>query len=68
MSSHAGWEMDNTAWITEDGDVLTTNHDSFNLYPMSLEDIQAKIDQAVNSLEGLYRAKNILDSGSTKKD
>ena len=52
---HAGWEMDNEAWLVEmqDGSVrlLTTSHGG--LYDMSIEGLQAAIEDTAESLQSL---------------
>ncbi|OYV28374.1 MAG: hypothetical protein B7Z79_13085 [Thiomonas sp. 20-64-9] len=52
---HAGWEMDNEAWLVEIGDkkfaALTTDHG--RVVPWSIEDMQAKMMEARESMMGI---------------
>lgn len=57
---HAGWELDNVGWIANDGSVYTTNHGGAP-YPMSMDELKAKIEETKESLHGLVRALEALD-------
>lgn len=52
---HAGWEMDNEAWLVEIGDkkfaALTTDHGQ--VVPWSIKDMQAKMMEARASMMGI---------------
>ena len=56
---HDGWDGDNIGWILEDGQVLTSS-DYYNIFPMTLADIDSKIAQAEESLAGLSLARAAL--------
>lgn len=59
---HAGWEMDNNGWITENDfgllDMHTTNHGSDEV--MSKDYLFSKIDETEKSLFGLLKAKELM--------
>ncbi|MDE0672563.1 MAG: hypothetical protein OXH72_12560 [Caldilineaceae bacterium] len=57
---HAGWELDNVGWIANDGRVYTTSHGSAP-FPMSMDELKAKIEETTKSLHGLVRALEALD-------
>ena len=59
---HDGWEMDNDGYITTDGNIYTTSHGG-RLYEMSLEELDRKIAEAEDSLDGLRLARLILEEG-----
>ena len=54
-----GWEMDNVGWITEDGKVYTTSHES-RFQEMIKEELQALINVSEESLLGLKKALEVL--------
>lgn len=57
---HAGWELDNVGWIANDGRVYTTSHGGAP-FPMSMDELKAKIEETTESLHGLVRALEALD-------
>ena len=54
-----GWEMDNEMWVVEDSNgcrvAVTTCHGGE--CPMSIDDIDATIKEAQNSIDGLNKTK-----------
>lgn len=63
---HAGWELDNIGWITNDGRVYTTSHGSAPC-PMSMDMLKAKIEETTESLHRLVRALEALDEAQQGK-
>jgi len=60
---HAGWELDNEGWIVEHEDghreLRTTNHTSE--CEMSLRELEEKIIETQESLDGLLKAKTLMN-------
>lgn len=59
---HAGWELDNEGWIIEqDGrrELRTTSHTSE--CEMSLRELEEKIIETQESLDGLLKAKTLMN-------
>lgn len=57
---HADWELDNVGWIANDGRVYTASHGGAP-FPMSMDELKAKIEEMTKSLHGLVRALEALD-------
>ena len=60
---HAGWELDNEGWIIEHEDgrraLRTTSHTSE--CEMPLRELEEKIIETQESLDGLLKAKTLMN-------
>jgi len=61
---HVGWECDNEAWVIEneqgDLEVKTTSHGG--VYTMSMNELDEKIKETKESLDGLLKLKEIFET------
>lgn len=52
-----GWEMDNKGWVTEDGNLFTTNHGS--LCSLKPEELNQDLKNTQKSLDSILAAQSI---------